>query len=52
MSNGDGSKEERWRELCQKAVSEQDSGELMKLVDEINQSLEKKFDRAERSNPD
>jgi hypothetical protein len=52
MSNGDAGNSERWRELCQKAAAEQDSAELMKLVDEINQSLEKKFERSERSTPD
>jgi hypothetical protein len=45
-NNGDPNKYEHWRELCQKAAVEPDDGELIKLVDEINQTLDKKFDRS------
>jgi hypothetical protein len=52
MNNGDGNKEELWRELCQKAATEQDSAELAKLVHEINQTLEQKFNGSEPNTPD
>jgi hypothetical protein len=32
--------EERWRKLCEQAVTEQDPTELMKLISEINQLVE------------
>jgi hypothetical protein len=34
--------EERWRELCTKAATEQDPIRLMDLITEINELLDKK----------
>ena len=42
MIEGDG---ERWRELCELAVQEQDPAKLMALVTEINRILETKEQR-------
>jgi hypothetical protein len=39
---------ERWRELCQQAVVEQDSQKLLQLIREINQLLEAKDRRLQR----
>jgi len=39
---------ERWRELCQQAVVEQDSQKLLELIREINQLLEAKDRRLQR----
>jgi len=39
---------ERWRELCQQAVVEQDSQKLLELIREINQILEAKDRRLQR----
>jgi hypothetical protein len=39
---------ERWRELCQQAVVEQDSQKLLQLIREINQLLEAKERRLQR----
>jgi len=43
---------ERWMELCEQAVREQDSGRLLELVREINRLLEEKRQRLERAKPD
>jgi hypothetical protein len=40
-----GETEERWRELCAKAATEQDPKRLMELIGEINELLEKKQQR-------
>ena len=40
-----GETEERWRELCAKAATEQDPNRLMELISEINELLEKKQQR-------
>jgi hypothetical protein len=40
-----GETEERWRELCAKAATEQDATRLMELISEINELLEKKQQR-------
>jgi hypothetical protein len=37
-----GESEERWIELCEQAVVEQDPGKLLALVTEINRLLEAK----------
>jgi hypothetical protein len=42
---------ERWRELCQQAVVEQDAQKLIKLIREINELLEAKERRLERHRP-
>jgi hypothetical protein len=39
---------ERWRELCQQAVVEQDPQKLLQLIREINQLLEAKDQRLQR----
>ena len=39
---------ERWRELCEQAVVEQDSQKLLQLIREINQLLEAKDLRLQR----
>jgi hypothetical protein len=39
---------ERWRELCQQAVVEQDSQKLLQLIREINELLEAKDQRLQR----
>jgi hypothetical protein len=40
-----GETEERWRELCAKAATEQDPNRLMELISEINELIEKKQQR-------
>jgi hypothetical protein len=39
---------ERWRELCQQAVVEQDSQKLLELIREINELLDAKDQRLQR----
>ena len=40
-----GKTKERWIELCEQAVVEQDDEKLMRLIDEINRMLEQKDER-------
>jgi hypothetical protein len=39
---------ERWRELCEQAVVEEDSDRLHKLIDEINALLDEKEQQLRR----
>jgi hypothetical protein len=41
-------KVERWRELCEQAIVEQDSDHLAKLIDEINALLDEKEQQLKR----
>ena len=36
---------ERWLQLCEQAVREQDSNKLMQIIEEINRLLEEKEQR-------
>jgi hypothetical protein len=40
-----GETKERWRELCERASTEQDPQKLLKLIEEINRLLKEKRDR-------
>ena len=44
---------ERWRQLCEQAAVEQDSGKLLELIREINRLLDEKKQRlaVEKSEP-
>ncbi len=37
-----GEETERWKQLCEQAANEQDTGKLMELVSEINRLLDLK----------
>ena len=43
-----GKNKERWEELCEQAVNEQDSTKLTELVRELTQLLEEKQQRLQR----
>jgi hypothetical protein len=36
---------ERWQELCEQAITEQDPKRMLELATEINKLLDEKFDR-------
>jgi hypothetical protein len=42
---------ERWKELCERAATEQDSEKLMELVKEIDRLLDAKQKRLNRDPP-
>lgn len=46
-----GPMKERWMELCEQAVNEQDPERFMKLMREINDLLEAKADRISPGGP-
>jgi len=47
-----GKTRERWHELCEQAVEEQDPAKMLELITEINQLLQEKEDRLKvRSKP-
>jgi hypothetical protein len=41
---------ERWKLLCEQAVTEQDSTKLLELLQEINKLLGEKYDRVRMNN--
>jgi hypothetical protein len=40
-----GENEERWMQLCQKAIEERDPDKLMQIMEQINRMLEEKEQR-------
>jgi hypothetical protein len=46
-----GKNKERWKELCERAASEQDSEKLIELVKEIDRLLADKLKRLNRDSP-
>jgi len=42
---------ERWKLLCQKASTEQDPEKLLKLIAEINDLLDEKYNRVKNNSP-
>jgi hypothetical protein len=43
---------ERWQELCEQAITEQDQKKMLELATEINKLLDEKFDRLAGKTPD
>lgn len=46
-----GENAERWKQLCQQASTEQEPQKLRELIKEINDLLDKKYNRVKRSTP-